>query len=182
MTLPLDTAPGPSPDAEAERNAAISRDALRNARQELAQGDLMQASEKAWGAAAHAVKAVAEKRRWFSEADWKLGRVVDIIANEQGDDDIAAYYQVARDAHFNFYRHEYDASRVERAVNLTARLIDKLDVTLAPDYAPPYISEDVEAKIRSLEQPTSEPDRDRLENGRPPMEERPQAAPPTPAT
>ena len=172
MTLPLDTAPGPSPDAEAERHTEISRDALRNARRELAQGDLMQASEKAWGASAHAVKAVAERRRWFSEADWKLGRVVDIIANEQGDDDIAAYYQVARDAHFNFYRHEYDASRVERAVNLTARLIDKLDATLAPDYAPPYISEDVEAKIRSLEQPNSEPDQDRLENGRPQPEDR----------
>ena len=84
MTLPLDTAPGPSPDAESQRNAAISRNFLRQAREELATGDLLQASEKSWGAAAHAVKAAAEKRRWFSEADWKLRRVVNVIAAEQG--------------------------------------------------------------------------------------------------
>ena len=72
MTLPLDTAPGPSPDAEAIRNAGISRELLLNARLELDKGDLLQASDKAWGAAAFAIKAVAEKRRWFNEADWKL--------------------------------------------------------------------------------------------------------------
>ena len=176
MTLPLDTAPGPSPDAEAERNASISRDALRRAWQELAQGDLMQASEKAWGAAAHAVKAVAERRRWFSEADWKLGRAASVISDELNDPNILRCYRTARDAHFNFYRHEYDTRQVEQAIDAAADLVAMLDVTLAPEYAPPYISEDVEAKIRSLEQPTSEPDRDRLENGRPPMEERPPVA------
>ena len=36
---------------------------LAQARQELARGDVRQASEKGWGAAAQAVKAVAESRR-----------------------------------------------------------------------------------------------------------------------
>ena len=47
MTLPLDTAPGPSPDEESARNAEISRELLQKARLELDEGDLLQASEKA---------------------------------------------------------------------------------------------------------------------------------------
>ncbi len=180
MTLPLDTAPGPSPDEEAARNAQISRELLRNARLELANGDLLQASEKAWGAAAYAVKAVAEKRRWFNEADWKLGRVADIVAEETGDDDIGAYYLVARDSHYNFYHHEYDAPSVRRAVDLTGRLIDKLNATLSADYAPPYVSETVEAMKRSLERPTSDLDGQRIARGRKPIAERPPVIPPTP--
>ena len=182
MTLPLDTAPGPSPDAEAERHTEISRDFLWKARVELDKGDLLQASQKAWGAAAHAVKATAEKRRWFSEADWKLRRAAEIITAEQRDVDIMRCYFAARYAHFNFYQHLYDAPGVELAIDAAETLVAKLEPTLAPDYSPPYVDATTESKIRSLEQPTSEPDRDRLENGRPPMEERPPAAAPTPAT
>ena len=83
-TLPLDTAPGPSPDEEAVRNAGISAELLEKAWAELAAGDLLQASEKAWGAAAWAIKTVAERRRWFSEADWKLHRAVTVFAEELG--------------------------------------------------------------------------------------------------
>ena len=72
MVLPLDTAPGPSPDEESARNMVVSRNFLRQARDELAREDLLQASNKAWGAAAYAIKAVAEKRRWFNDADWRL--------------------------------------------------------------------------------------------------------------
>ena len=178
MTLPLDTAPGPSPDAEAERHTEISRDFLWKARVELDKGDLLQASQKAWGAAAHAVKATAEKRRWFSEADWKLQRATEIITIELKDADIIRSYYTARHAHFNFYWHLYDAQGVGLAIDAAENLVAKLEPTLAPDYSPPYVDATTAAKIRSLEQPTSEPDRDRLENGRPPMEERPPAAAP----
>ena len=179
MTMPLDTAPGPSPDAEALRNAEISRDAVHKARLELDNGDLLQASEKAWCAAAYAVKAVAERRRWFSEADWKLRRIAEIITAELGDDNIMRCYSLARDAHFNFYHHEYDALGVDYAIKAAADLVAMLDVTLAPDYAPPYVSAAVAANIRSLEQPTSDLDYQRLAAGRPPMSERPPAVSPS---
>ena len=177
MTLPLNTAPGPSPDEEAGRHALISRDFLVKARQELEDGDLLQASEKAWGAAAHAIKAVAEKRRWFSEADWKLRRAALILEDELGDPSIMGSYSVAREAHYNFYLHQYTVREVERAIEAAEDLIARLAPTLASDYLPPYISESVESRIRSLEHPTSDPDRDRLTNGRPPMEHRPPAVP-----
>ena len=178
MTLPLNTAPGPSPDEESERHAMISQDFLHKARVELEKGDLLQASEKAWGATAHTIEAVAEKRRWFSEADWKLRRAALIIADETGDDFLMGSYSLTRDAHFNFYHHHYNAREIERAIDATAFLVAALDITLAPGYAPPYVNETVEGMIRSLEQPSSDPDRDRLINGRPPMEHRPPAIPP----
>ena len=172
-TLPLDTAPGPSPDEEAVRNAGICYELLTAAREELTDGDLLQASEKIWGAAAFAVKAVAEKRRWFNEADWKLRRAAEIITRELADPNLISRYVHARDAHFNFYRHEYDAETLEMALDAAAELVAALLPTLAADYQPPYVNETTEARIRSLEQPTSDPDRHRLTNGRPPIETRP---------
>ena len=178
MTLPLDTAPGPSPDEEAVRNLEICEELLAAARLELAAGDLLQVSEKTWGAVAFAVKTVAEKRRWFNEADWKLRRAAEVIAVELGRLDVMGYYSLARDAHFNFYRHEYDAQTLGMAIAAAANLVAALLPTLAADYQPPYVDAATETKIRSLEQPTSDPDRDRLTNGRPPMSARPPVKPP----
>ena len=177
MTLPLDTAPGPSPDAEAVRNAGISAELLAAARLELAAGDLLQAAEKAWAAAAFAVKAAAEKRRWFNEADWKLRRAASVIADELGAPDVMRCYFQARDAHFNLYRHEYNAREVEQAIDAAEDLSTLLMPTLAAGYRPPYVNAATEASIRALELPTSEPDRNRLTNGRPPMAARPPVKP-----
>ena len=183
MILPLDTAPGPSPDAEAIRNAGISQELLTNARLELDAGDLLQASDKAWGAAAFAVKAVAEKRRWFNDADWKLGSIVHIIAAEQANKEIIGCYSAARDAHYNYYHHEYNALAVRHTIDLAAQLVELLNPLLSPDYTPPsYISAEVETEKRRLEQPTSQRDHDRLANGRPPIEERPPVSPSSPDT
>ena len=123
------------------------------------------------GAAAFAVKAVAEKRRWFNGADGKLRRAAVIIASELAAPSLLSHYVHARDAHFNFYRHEYEARTL--ALAAAAELVAALTPTLAADYQPPYVAAATEAAIRSLEQPTSDPDRDRLTNGRPPMETRP---------
>ena len=182
MTLPLDTAPGPSPDAESRRNAGISRELLVKARLELDAGDLLQASNKAWGAAAFALKAVAEKRRWFNEADWKLRRIASIVSDELNDQQIIRSYDSTRLAHFNFYQHEYDHREVEQAIEAAAYVVAHLEPTLSPEYEPPYINAATAAKIRSLEQPTSSFDQARLSNGRPPMEQRPPVTPTPPET
>ena len=172
-TLPLDTAPGPSPDEEAVRNAGISAELLEKAWAELAAGDLLQASEKAWGAAAWAIKTVAEKRRWFSEADWKLHRAAAVFAEELGKPEITRCYALARYAHFNYYRHEYHAREIEQGITAAADLAALLAPALAADYQPPYVDAATETLIRTLEQPTSAPDQHRLTNGRPPMDARP---------
>ena len=177
MTLPLDTAPGPSPDAEAVRNIRISRELLAKAWEELDSGDLLQASEKAWGAAAFALKAAAEKRRWFNDADWKLGIIADILSAELDDPSIAAGYSRTREAHYNYYHHEFGAWRIAALIAAAARMISSLEPVLAPDYAPPFISAEVEAEKRRLERPTSKRDEERLATGRPPIETRPPVNP-----
>ena len=177
MTLPLDTAPGPSPDAEAVRNIRISRELLAKAWEELDAGDLLQASEKAWGAAAFALKAAAEKRRWFNDADWKLGRIADILSLELDDPSITTGYSATRDAHYNYYHHEFGAWQIAARIAAAARVISSLEPVLAPGYAPPFVSAEIEAEKRRLEQPTSKRDEERLATGRPPMDERPPVDP-----
>ena len=66
-----------------------------------------------------------------------------------------AYYLTARDAHFNFYHHEFDYMTVEYAINAAADLVAKLEAARVRQGEPPYVSETVEAAIRSLEQPTA---------------------------
>lgn len=178
MTLPLNTTPGPSPDEESVRNMEIARHLLRQAREELDRGDILQASEKAWGAAAHAVKAVAEKRRWFNDADWRLGRIATVIAAEQGDGTISTYYRSVREAHYNFYHHEFNPMQVQEVVNDAASLITKLEAVLANgDVPPPYVNPALQEEIRRLEQPSSALDYQRMEKGRLPLDQRPPVRP-----
>ena len=178
MVLPLDTAPGPSPDEEAARNMEISHNFLRQAREELAKEDLLQASNKIWGAAAYAIKAVAEKRRWFNDADWKLWEAASVVTEEEGDHSILAGYSAARQAHYDFYHHEFIAIDVRQILDITEGMVARLDVLLERDIPPVYVSEEVDERIRRLQNPTSAMDEERLTVGRKPMDERPPALPP----
>ena len=50
--------------ATVERHQDISADFLKQAYIEQENGDLLQASEKAWGAVSHYVKSIAERQGW----------------------------------------------------------------------------------------------------------------------
>ena len=50
--------------ASADQHRAISTQFLDQAEQEFSKGDLLQASEKAWGAFSHYVNSVARQRGW----------------------------------------------------------------------------------------------------------------------
>ena len=63
----------------------LSGEYLRKARAHLAEGDLTQASEKGWGAAAVAVKAIAEARELDHTGHRELWRVVRLLVRETGD-------------------------------------------------------------------------------------------------
>ena len=178
MALPLDTAPGPSPDEEAARNMEISHNFLRQAREELAKEDLLQASNKAWGAATYAIKAVAEKRRWFNDADWRLHDAAYVIAAEQKDNDIMLGYLSAREAHFHFYHHEHHAFTYESIIDATEVMVNRIDAILTSGELPPDVDEKTRQAIERLQRPTSTMDQMRLTTGRKPMDERPPALPP----
>ena len=178
MVLPLDTAPGPSPDEEAARNMEISHNFLRQAREELAREDLLQASNKAWGAAAYAIKAVAEKRRWFNDADWRLQEAALVITEEQGDKDILLGFLAARQAHYHFYHHEHHAYTYSQIIDVAEVMVNRIGNLLEQDEQPPFVSDQVQSVIARLQRPTSAMDQERLTTGRKPMADRPPALPP----
>ena len=104
-----------------------SRHLLTQALRELDQGDLVQASEKGWGAAAQMVKAVAEQRGWRHRAHELLFDAVDTLADEARDEDIARLFDVASALHVNFYENWSSARRVRRGLRDVGLLLDKIE-------------------------------------------------------
>ena len=107
-----------------------SRQLLNQAQTELAAGDLRQASEKAWGAAAQMVSAIAEQRGWRHRAHELLFEVVDHLSDETGDEEIDRLFDVASALHVNFYENWYRARRVQRGIRDVEALLDKLEPLL----------------------------------------------------
>ncbi len=71
----------------------------QQAQDELATGDLRQASEKGWGAAAQMVKAVADRRRLEHGGHRQLFEVVRSLKNPR----LSAGFAFAHGLHTNFY-------------------------------------------------------------------------------
>lgn len=103
---------------------------LRRSREYLAVGGLLQASEKGWGAAAHAATFIADLRGWtYREHGDFEAEVVSRIARETGRNEVHIWARSANELHRNFYRDvlsersiaEYLAD-VENFVNLIREL------------------------------------------------------------
>ena len=104
-----------------------SRAFLTKAREEFAAGDLVQASEKAWGAAAMMVKAAAEQRGIPHESHQSLWHIVDDLDGETGDIEIARLFHVASGLHKNFYENRMRARTVRRGIQDVERFVDKVE-------------------------------------------------------
>ena len=97
----------------------------------LADGDLLQASEKGWGATARMVKAVAETRGWRHSTHGDLYRIIDRLANELGDERLQNLFRSASALHQNFYEGWMFEAGVADALKdveeITAQLREVLD-------------------------------------------------------
>ena len=81
-----------------------AREFLRKGREYLAAGDLHQASEKGWGAAAHMAKAVAVAQGWHYETHADFSAVLNRATAATGDDRLRGLRGIANDLHGNYYR------------------------------------------------------------------------------
>lgn len=104
-----------------------SRRFIEQAEDELRRGDRLQASEKAWGAAAHAVKSIAEREGWRHDEHSDLFRAVDNIVNRTGDPEIRNLFSVANSLHQNFYEGWFSDPFIASNIEDVKRLLDKLD-------------------------------------------------------
>ncbi len=93
-----------------------SRRLLEQAGQEFRAGDVLQASEKGWGAAAHTVKAIAEQRGWRHERHGDLFKVAGRIAEGSGQPRIRELFRLASGLHTNFYEGWYTDEDVEQGL------------------------------------------------------------------
>ena len=99
---------------------------LAQARQELADGDLPQASEKGWGATVQILKAVAEQRGWEHSRHRHHLVTVSRLRSATGDGDIRRLFRAASDLHENFYENTMQAFEVAEGLDDVAALMDKL--------------------------------------------------------
>lgn len=97
------------------------------ARSYLAQNDLLQASEKGWGAAALRIKNVAERRRWRHREHSDLGQAIERFVAETGDAEFRRLFKSAGDLHRNFYEGRLNRAAVSNRVSRVEALLRKLD-------------------------------------------------------
>ena len=83
----------------------------------LAENDLLQASEKGWGAAAQMVKAAAEMRGWPHKNHGHLFTTINRLVDETGDRDLAVLFHSAHSLHINFYEGWMPRRSVEVALS-----------------------------------------------------------------
>ena len=110
-----------------ERHAATSLRFINQSQAELAKGDTLQASEKAWGAAAHAMKAAAESRGWRHGTHRLLFDTAARIADETGDPDLFGLFKEASALHQNFYEGWESDYTVQKSIERVKRLVEKME-------------------------------------------------------
>ncbi len=109
--------------ATTEFRVETSERLFRQARDELRAGDSLQASEKGWGAAAHAVKAIAESRGWEHVSHGDLFKVARNIATEMEQPRIRALFRSAGSLRTNFYEGWLDDEDVAQGLEEVSELL-----------------------------------------------------------
>ena len=110
-----------------EKHTTISREFFAKAEDALVQDDLLQASEKLWGASAHMVKAVAEFRGWQHGGHRDLFDVVNRLAKETGDLELRPLFHIANSLHSNFYEDWMPREWIEDSLGRVGNFLDKLE-------------------------------------------------------
>ena len=110
-----------------EKYATAGRELLEKAREELAQGDLRQASEKGWGAAAHMVKGLAQRKGWRHDGHRELYQAVNRLAKEAGDRQIRVLFNSASALHSNFYENWMPKEMVKESLEQVGEFLRKLE-------------------------------------------------------
>ncbi len=120
---------GSIPDFEAVGDyESQAREFLEKARQYLAAGDLHQASEKGWGAAAHMAKAAAVAQGWRYETHPDFSHVMNQASRLTGNHRLGELRSIANDLHGNYYvrKRFLDAEAIGQDLERIAELVSLL--------------------------------------------------------
>ena len=108
--------------------AAQAREFLVKSREYLDQGDLHQASEKGWGAAAHMAKAVAVAQGWTYESHPDFSEVIYKARIATGDSRLRGLRSIANELHGNYYKRKrhLNAASIREDLDSIAEMLDIL--------------------------------------------------------
>ena len=111
-----------------QEHTEITQRMLAHADEFLQAGDLVQASEKGWAAAAHYMKAVAKHRGWQNESHRDFFTIESRLARETDNPDrLHSLFSSARSLHQNFYEPLYSTSQVRVCIEDSKEFIDMLE-------------------------------------------------------
>ena len=110
-----------------------SREYLVKAFEELEAGDLTQASEKGWGAAAQIVKAVADERGMDHRSHRAILLAAQELTQEAGDNDLEVHFAFASQLHVNFYEATLNDAGVAMRLRQVAQFVDRIELLLPPE-------------------------------------------------
>ena len=116
------TMPTPSDDY-----LKLSRQYIGQVDLELAQEDYPQAGEKAWGAVATVIKALAEQRGWMHKHHDLTDEALKQLADEYGREDLKDNLTFAAELHRNFYEDKLTEGEVLRNIDRSKRLRQELE-------------------------------------------------------
>lgn len=112
---------------EGGTHARTARAFLEAASRELDDGDELQASEKMWGAASHAVRAVIRARGWPNGKTKDLDNAVSYLADEYGKPHLNNEFSYFRNAlHSNFYHGFLEIPDLENALPRVRMFVDEV--------------------------------------------------------
>ena len=128
------------PDSDSDQYAESSRRFMTEAREDLEIGDFIQASGKAWRAAAYALKAVAEKRRWSHNDRSLLYDVCGQLSDEQANPRLRLHFATANALFQNHYENWMPDDTVEHFITGIELLVNELE-TIRQSPPPPIANE-----------------------------------------
>ena len=109
-----------------QKHVRTAQDFLAAADQELTAGDVLQGSEKLWGAASHIVMAAAQQRGWPYGKHGNLRSAVRRLYQESGDELLLGGFTSAEQCHANFYHDFMEDFQVEEARIEVPRFVNRM--------------------------------------------------------
>ncbi len=124
--------------AKSQEYQEASRTLLSQAHEELAAGDLRQASEKGWGATAQILKAIAEERGIEHDTHRAIRGVLFAVAREALDQEaqrrIRLLFRSVSSLHINWYENWDSEEEVADGLNDVEELLGTLESAFEGDH------------------------------------------------
>ena len=117
-----------------QEHTQTAQDFLLASDREFDAGDVLQGSEKLWGAAGHAVMAVAQQRGWRFGDHRALQAAANRLADELDEPILASNFSVAEKFRANFYRDFMQDYEIERDRPAVHRFVNR--VLSSPELSP----------------------------------------------